>query len=217
MADLIEHSPLGGPADAVHPGDQIDCEPCRAALLAAFREPADSDYPPLNSPVPPYKDGGLPHLFPPPPETPSWTGEHVTWQRVDPFTDGPGGTWAVGCECGWGESGGYARDGMGEQTARRLATLKAQRHREDPAAPAPDGRPHLMVPPDHTRTVDLNPVHTALTDPGHPGSGMWSASCSCGWAVGGRWGDDTSDIHDFTHARLKAEAEANAHLNEEHK
>lgn len=195
---MIRHDALGQPGET-HPGHELDCPECRLALGEAFR-----------TPVPP-----------PPPETPSWTGEHVTWLRVDPFTDGPGGTWAVGCECGWGESGGYARDGMGEQTARRLATLKAQRHREDPAAPAPDGRPHLMVPPDHTRTVDLNPVHTAqhtaLTDPGHPGSGMWSASCSCGWAVGGRWGDDTSDIHDFTHARLKAEAEADAHLNEEHK
>lgn len=194
---IDQHPALDAPGE-VHLGPELDCPKCRRAL---------------ENPGP-----VVPEL---PPETPPWNGEHVTWSRVDPFKDGPGGTWACGCSCGWSKSGGYARDGMGEHAAGRLARMFADKHRANPLADDPEARPHLMLPPEHTRTVDINPVHTAryvaLEDPGSLTTGMWEAACSCGWQTGGRYGGPTDEVRDFTHARIRAQAAAEAHLTEEHK
>lgn len=180
-------------------GDAPDCPDCREALLGAFRAPAEAP--------------------PPPPETPPWNGQHVTHSVTRPYDDHPGGLWEAVCTCGWSKAGPYARDGMGQTAAARLARLHADRHRANPLADDPEARPHLMAGPEHTRTVEINPVHTAryvaLNDPGHPTTGMWEASCSCGWQTGGRWGGAMDLIRDVTHARLKAQAEAEAHLTKE--
>lgn len=133
MTDPVKHYPLGGASRETHPGDQLDCEPCRAALLAAFREPADSDYPPMNAPVPPYKDGGLPHLFPGPEHTRTVDlSAHQVESFVEPYPDRPGGLWSAVCSCGWSKAGPYARDGAGEIVADRLAGAWADRHRKNP-------------------------------------------------------------------------------------
>lgn len=54
--------------------------------------------------------------------------QHITNAVVVPHADRPGGTWRAACTCGWHETGGYARDGMGESSAKRLADLKARAH-----------------------------------------------------------------------------------------
>lgn len=190
---IVRHDALGQPGES-HLGHELDCPKCFAALGDAFRVPAL------------------------PPETPAWDGQHDTHAYALPYDGLPGGIWQATCTCGWSKAGPYARDGVGERVALRLAQSWADRHRASPLEDDPEARPHLMVPPDNTRTLDLNPVHTvryvALNDVavGVPEQGMWEAACTCGWQTGGRWGGPADDIHDFTHARIHAKAEAEAHL-----
>lgn len=115
MPDLIKHWAWNGPKGTVHTGDPLDCEPCRAALLTAFLEPADSDYQPMNQPV-----------------VPELEQAHSTSAGVRPFPDQPGGLWEVICSCGWSKAGPYARDGAGEIVAQRLAETWAAQHRDHP-------------------------------------------------------------------------------------
>lgn len=134
MADLIEHSPLNGPVDVVHPGDQIDCEPCRAALLAAFRPSPDQvTEEEIIQRLPPYRHGGQPHLTVPPEHTRTVDlGAHPVQYYVEPYPDRPGGLWSAACPCGWSKAGPYARDGAGQIVAQRLAETWAARHKSNP-------------------------------------------------------------------------------------
>jgi hypothetical protein len=113
MPDLTKHWAWNGPKGQTHPGDPLDCEPCRAALLAAFREPADSRYAPMNKPLLPEQ-------------------AHSTTADVYPHPDRPGGLWQSSCSCGWSREGLYARDGAGEIVAARLAETWASHHLNHP-------------------------------------------------------------------------------------
>ena len=81
----------------------------------------------------------------------------------------------------------------------------------------PSSQPHLMIPPERTRTVPLSPdpeeevsVHatSVSTTPFNllPG-GAWIASCACGWKEQGHWTSGQSEGW----ARGQAEAAADMH------
>lgn len=55
-------------------------------------------------------------------------------------------------------------------------------------------RPHLVLGPEHTRTVDMTPAHQAYGvavpyGEDRPG-GTWEARCSCGWSRSGDYRRD---------------------------
>lgn len=125
-------------------GLETDCPKCRALLLEAFRAPADLPVrpDPLQQAMDRHPSGRLPHLSVPadsartidlhPFTEEQQNPRHITEHGTDPDPDQPGGDWFVRCSCGWFESGHYARDGVGERTANRLAALKAGNHRRAP-------------------------------------------------------------------------------------
>lgn len=90
-------------------GHEVDCPECYAGLLEAFREPADSDYRPMNQPVPP---AGHPHLIMEDTARTVPLGQrirgvlHDTGFVVEPAGDRRG-TWCVVCPCGWRKSGAF--------------------------------------------------------------------------------------------------------------
>jgi hypothetical protein len=131
-------------------GQEFDCPKCRVLLLEAFRSAPEAPDP-LEEAKQRHPSGRLPHLSVPADSartvdlyrepddrrTDPFTEEqenpaHITEHGVDPDPDQPGGEWFVHCSCGWIETGHYARDGMGETTAGRLAKIKAQKHRDNP-------------------------------------------------------------------------------------
>lgn len=138
MTERITHVALGDPGGPSHPGDEFDCPQCRAALLEAFRTPADRYREYFGSQ--PIDPGSRPHLMLPPgrtvaipPTEPDEPSNHVTWGQAVPNGPGvPGGRWEAGCSCGWRKGGTYARDGVGESVAGRLAQTWAAQHLADP-------------------------------------------------------------------------------------
>lgn len=57
--------------------------------------------------------------------------EHDTTADTLPDENGPGGSWSVGCVCGWAKTDRYAR-ASGELVALLLATLYGRQHEENP-------------------------------------------------------------------------------------
>ncbi len=132
-------------------GLEFDCPKCRALLLEAFRAAPEAQDP-LEEAKQRHPSGrDRPHLIlpegsaqtidlyrePTGERTDAFTEEqqnpaHITEHGVDPDPDQPGGDWFVRCTCGWSDTGHYARDGMGERTAARLARIKADNHRRVP-------------------------------------------------------------------------------------
>jgi len=141
---ILKHICLDGED---RPGDEMDCTVCRALLLEAFRaSPEAPDA--LEQARQRHPSGRLPHLSVPADSArtvdlyrehpgratepfPQPDAKHITEHGVDPDPDQPGGDWFARCTCGWSDTGHYARDGMGERTADRLAKFKAQKHREE--------------------------------------------------------------------------------------
>lgn len=121
---------------ARHEGHEFDCPGCRAALLESFRpspevpeQARQRSLPHLSVPADSARTVDLGRYSEPFAET---DAAHITEHGTDPDPDQPGGDWFVRCSCGWSETGHYARDGVGERTATRLAGIKAQKHRENP-------------------------------------------------------------------------------------
>lgn len=115
---ILKHTCLDGED---RPGDEFDCGACRGMLLDSFKAPH------LILP-----EGSARTVDLSRPE--AWEGQtpHVTEHGLDPDPDQPGGDWYAICTCGWRESGHYARDtSVAQQTAARLAKLKALKHREE--------------------------------------------------------------------------------------
>lgn len=56
---------------------------------------------------------------------------HDTTADTLPNSFTVGGTWSVGCTCGWSKVGNYARD-TGEAVALRLAGLIGLEHERNP-------------------------------------------------------------------------------------
>lgn len=131
------HTCLDG---AYNPGTELDCPRCRTQLLDAFRRPADAEEARRRHPsaqphlIPPEKFSRMVELRPPAEPGPAagTDAEHITEHGVDPDPDQPGGDWFARCSCGWSTSGHYARDGMGQRAAGRLAELRARSHRQHP-------------------------------------------------------------------------------------
>lgn len=60
--------------------------------------------------------------------------QHSTTADTLPRTDGPGGTWAVSCTCGWARTGDYARtNAIAEAVALRLANALGADHEKETA------------------------------------------------------------------------------------
>ena len=119
---LNQHTDLANPAGPRHLGDELDCPKCFTALTQP-------------SPVRGIDDPPRPHLMV---NGPARTvdldalGGHTTMASVRPFPTQPGGLWETTCTCGWSKAGPYARDGVGEIVAMRLAETWAAQHRANP-------------------------------------------------------------------------------------
>lgn len=118
------HAPLGDEGGAPHPGAELDCGPCRSALLEAFRAPVrlpGEPYPrPAEHEFRMPGDGCLePELCTradpcpvcsPEPDEPG-LAVHETKTSVlpdDRYFDSrfpQRGVWAVSCSCGWSRKG----------------------------------------------------------------------------------------------------------------
>jgi hypothetical protein len=119
--------PHTGPGGQVHPGNELDCPDCRAALLSAFHEPP-------GQPVRPVEP--LPHLFPGPEHSRTVPLDpvrniHTVWSRTEVHPYAPGGTWHAGCSCGWSKSGRF-RESTWAPVAERLARNWAEHHLSNP-------------------------------------------------------------------------------------
>lgn len=126
-------------AGVQHEGDEWDCGVCREALLEAFRPAADAPSAPVASERACVARPGASGPSEPVTEQEWLDGDdpavqHDATGRVVPHPDRPGGTWRAACVCGWSKSGHYARDGMGELVAERLAVKYAQTHLKHPEA-----------------------------------------------------------------------------------
>lgn len=127
------------PGRGTHEGDEMDCGICRQALLEAFRPAADT---PAQPSAPERACVARPGVLEPPWPMTEQEGldgdgmavQHDATGRVVPHPDRPGGEWRAACVCGWSKSGAYARDGMGEMVAERLAVKYAQTHLKHPGA-----------------------------------------------------------------------------------
>lgn len=127
---ILKHTCLDGQD---RPGDEFDCGACRSLLLDSFRQPPEVR-PHL---ILPEGSARTVNLYPEPEGrvTEPFSEEdaaHITDHGLEPDPDQPGGDWYAACSCGWRESGHYARDtSAAQQTAARLARIKAARHREE--------------------------------------------------------------------------------------
>lgn len=146
--------------DGVRPGQEADCETCRALLLEAFRGPdrpvdrtgahpgwlGRSGIEPLHdtetefNPASPFDRGSLV-----PPETPVHV--HVTHIRAE------GSFWEAYCSCGWTRGGA---------PLLKEASGWAVDHCQN------------LQPPAHVTMSDVR-------------NGLWTVTCSCGWYLGGRY------------------------------
>lgn len=166
---MTTHHALASP-QVLHPGDMVDCGPCRSALLSAFRPPADVPEP-APSPV-----------------------RHDVRSTVLPDivagAPSDSGFWQLRCPCGYQEEGRYGdllSPLRSEQAAIEYVRLRAVDHTDRPEA-----RPHLRVE-GSARTVRLGTPehrtgHAVVGNPDRPGTGLWKVSCSCGWAESGLYG-----------------------------
>lgn len=122
---ILKHTCLDGED---RPGDEFDCGACRGMLLDSFRQlprivPGERIRPWDLYPEP---EGQVAEPFA------EEDAAHITEHGLDPDPDQPGGDWYAACSCGWRESGHYARDtSVAQQTAARLAKLKALQHRKE--------------------------------------------------------------------------------------
>lgn len=112
----VHHCPSAG---RTAPGDEFDCDACRASLLEAFRPPhvIVPDGPPFSRTVP---------LDPNPEPDPDHDVDGGVQREV-----GGGGFWWVRCTCGWQRGARFVRP-TGYSSAQRLVTLWISRHQADP-------------------------------------------------------------------------------------
>lgn len=201
------HVSLADPAGDNHPGPEFDCPRCRAALLEAFRSPADAQVPrPAYDPVEQAKQrhpsGRDLHvaepehgLYPEPENrrTDPFTEEqqspevHTTEHGIEDDPDVVGGEWFARCSCGWSDGGTYAHQA---HAAGRLAKLRADAHRRDPQEP--------VAEEEHVTQSSVISIRDAE-------GGTWKAWCSCGWETGGHVARTTGIPAATRLARLKAD------------